>query len=85
MAEIDLETELTTMIRNVNGTDPTVAEPARFPPGALLYEDLDVDSLALVELAEDIEVRFAVAVSEDELKSLKSFAQLTEHIRGAVG
>ena len=85
MSEIDLESVLTAMVRKVNGTDPAEVEPARFPPGTRLVDDLDVDSLALVELAEDLEARFSVPVAEDDLKGLATFGELTERVRGVLG
>jgi acyl carrier protein len=85
MRKEELETTLTALVRRVNGTHPATTEPQRFELDALLFEDLDIDSLATVELAEEIESHFAVAVSEDELKNLKSFGALTCYVESILG
>jgi acyl carrier protein len=75
---------LTTIVRRVNGTDPAVVTPEQFRGDARLYEDLDVDSLAMVELAEDLEDRFGVNVEEDDLRVLRTFGALTEYVESIV-
>jgi acyl carrier protein len=80
----DIAQVLTTIVRRVNGTDPAVAAPERFGADALLYEELDVDSLAMVELAEDVEERFGVSVSEDDLNGLRTFGALTGYVESLV-
>lgn len=80
----DIARVLTTIVRRVNGTDPAVLTPERFGVDALLYEELDVDSLAMVELAEDVEERFGVSVAEDDLNGLRTFGALTGYVESLV-
>lgn len=43
---------------------------------ASLFEDLGLDSLDLIELSMDIEDRFAIQVSDDELRSVVTVADV---------
>ncbi|MEA2479643.1 MAG: acyl carrier protein [Thermoleophilaceae bacterium] len=46
------------------------------------FEELDVDSLDLVELAQVIEEEFGVALKGDDVKDVKSVGQLVDLVVG---
>jgi acyl carrier protein len=76
----DIERRLTEAVLKVNGTDPADERPDRLAPELSLAEDLDVDSLAMVELAEEIEDRFEVSVPEDAMHDVKTFGDAVEFV-----
>ncbi|MFE1174840.1 acyl carrier protein [Streptomyces sp. NPDC058773] len=45
-------------------------------------DDLDVDSLAMVEIAVAAEQRFAVTITDDQVKNLKTVGDAVDHIVG---
>jgi acyl carrier protein len=45
-------------------------DPAAVVPGAEFGADLDIDSLGLVELMQEVEDRFAIEVTEDDLSCI---------------
>ncbi|GAA1300127.1 acyl carrier protein [Saccharothrix xinjiangensis] len=49
-------------------------------PGTRFAEDLDVDSLTMVELAVVLQDRFDLELSDDELKDLNTVQDVVEHI-----
>ena len=53
-------------------------EPGQVTEGARFKEDLDADSLDLVELVMALEDEFGVAVPEDELEGVETVGQAYE-------
>ena len=53
---------------------------ANVHPGALLIEDLQVDSLFLSELAIALEERFSIRIDEDEMSSVRTVQDVADHI-----
>ena len=53
-------------------------------PGALLIEDLQVDSLFLSQLAIALEERFNIQLDEEEMSSVKTVQDVADHIAGKI-
>ncbi|WP_220729452.1 acyl carrier protein [Streptomyces radicis] len=52
-------------------------------PEKHLIEDLDIDSLALIEVAVAVGEKFKVELSDDELKELHTVGDVVERVRKA--
>jgi len=72
----DVEHELARLIGTVSGNDPGSDVAA----DASLQEELGIDSLALVELAEEIEERYGVRVPDEDLDALRTFGDLVDYL-----
>jgi acyl carrier protein len=57
---------------------------AHVHPGALLVEDLQVDSLFINELAIALEERFNIQFDEEEMSSLRTVQDVADHIAGKI-
>ena len=53
-------------------------------PGALLIEDLQVDSLFLSQLAIALEERFNIQIDEEEMSSVRTVQDVADHIAGKI-
>lgn len=62
----------------LHGINPDV--PRELPADALLRDELDVDSLDLVELVACLEYRFGVIVPEDDWVELRTIDQIAEYM-----
>ena len=60
-------------------------EPARVTEGARFKEDLDADSLDLVELVMGLEERFDIEVPEDDLEGVTTVGQAVDLVLTKVG
>jgi len=58
-------------------------DPAGLDPAAPL-DTLGVDSLSFIEFMFKIEEEFGVSVSDDDLKSIKTLADLERHVGAAL-
>ena len=58
-------------------------DPAGLDPAAPL-ETLGIDSLSFIEFMFKIEEEFGVSVSDEELRSIKTLADLERHIGAAL-
>ena len=56
-------------------------EPDKVTPEASFADDLDADSLDLVQLVMDLEEEFDITVDEDELEGIKTVGQAFELIK----
>lgn len=63
---------------NVVATIVTFGPPADTVSRSATFEELDVDSLDLVELAQVIEDEFGVALKGDDVKDIKSVGELVD-------
>jgi acyl carrier protein len=59
-------------------------EPRRIEPSAHLVEDLDLDSIDLVDLAVSLEERSGLRLDEEELKSVRTVGDAVEVVRAAL-
>ena len=53
-------------------------------PGANLIDDLQVDSLFLVQLAIALEERFNIQIDEEEMSSVRTVQDIADHIAGKI-
>ena len=60
-------------------------EPSRITEDARFAEDLDADSLDLVELVMGFEERFAIEVPEDELEGVTTVGAAVDLVLAKVG
>ena len=58
-------------------------DPARLDPAAPL-DTLGIDSLSFIEFMFKIEEEFAVSVSDQDLKSIRTLADLERHVAAAL-
>ena len=58
-------------------------EPAKLDAAASL-ESLGIDSLSFIEFMFKIEEEFGVAVSDDDLRGIKTLADLERHVAAAL-
>ena len=58
-------------------------DPAKIDPNAPLA-DLGVDSLTFIEFMFKVEEEFGVAVSDEDLKGIKTLADLERHVASAL-
>ena len=69
---------LAEILEEVAGVSPDdVAEPKSFT------DDLDVDSLSMVEVAMAAEEKFGVKIPDEELPKLKTVGDAVSYIQGA--
>ncbi len=57
--------------------------PDRLDPGAPL-DSLGIDSLSFIEFMFKVEEEFGVGVSDEELKNIKTLADLERHVASAL-
>lgn len=60
-------------------------DPARVTPRARLVDDLDLDSLDWVDLAQRLEEELAVCVREEHLASFPTIADVVSLLRARLG
>jgi acyl carrier protein len=58
-------------------------EPASIDPAAPL-DSLGIDSLSFIEFMFKVEEEFGVAVSDEDLKSIKTLSDLERHVASAL-
>ena len=59
-------------------------DPATIEPASHLIDDLDLDSIDLVDLAVSLEEETGLKLSEDDLKSVRTVGDAVEAIRAAL-
>ena len=75
MTEQDILTGLAEIVTEVTGI-----KAEQIVPGATFVDDLDVDSLSMVEVAVAAEERFGVRIPDDELVKLKTVGDAVSFI-----
>jgi acyl carrier protein len=63
----DIQAGLAEILEEVAGVTPADATPEKS-----FTDDLDVDSLSMVEIATAVEDKFGVAIPDDELANIKT-------------
>jgi len=76
VSRTDLQHELVAMLTKISGSDVGPVSPAL--SGKSLRDDLDIDSLAMVELADEIEALYGVTVPEEQLGGLRTFGDVVD-------
>ena len=59
-------------------------EPTSIEPAAHLIDDLDLDSIDLVDLAVSLEQERGIKLDEDDLKSVRTVSDAVDAIRAAL-
>jgi acyl carrier protein len=72
----DIQTGLAEILEEVAGVAPAAATPEKS-----FTEDLDVDSLSMVEIATAVEDKFGVAIPDDELANIKTVGDAMSYIQ----
>ena len=76
----DIQTGLAEILEEVAGVSPADATPDKS-----FTEDLDVDSLSMVEIATAVEDKFGVAIPDDELGNIKTVGDAITYIQNNRG
>ncbi|MET9002025.1 acyl carrier protein [Amycolatopsis sp. Hca4] len=79
----DIERTLAQLIAKVAGTDPVALSAGRPLTGLSLRDELDIDSLAMVELTDEIEISYGLTIPEDNLPALRTFGDVAAYLRAA--
>ena len=73
MQRQEIRTKVKEIIADVAGIDPeSIGDEAHF------FEDLDLDSLALLEMGVDVDYAFKLGAPDEELKELRTLPQAIE-------
>ena len=75
MADQDLINALGEIVQEANGIPA-----ARVVPGVSFRDDLDIDSLSMVEIATMAEDRFHVSIPDSDLAKLKTVGDVLEFL-----
>jgi acyl carrier protein len=78
MAEQDILTTLGEIVQEATGIPAS-----RVVPDATFTDDLDIDSLSMVEIATMAEDRFSVSIPDAELAKLKTVADVVDFLTKA--
>jgi acyl carrier protein len=60
-------------------------QPASIGPGDDIFEALGIDSVQVLELLSELEMRFEVEIPDWELREVRTFAELAEQIDRRLG
>ena len=71
----DIQAGLGEILEEVAGVTPADATPEKS-----FTDDLDVDSLSMVEIATAVEDKFGVAIPDDELANIKTVGDALNYI-----
>jgi acyl carrier protein len=78
-----IEDELRAIVAEVAEIDPAAIGPAAIGQGGTLA-DAGIDSLMAMEIAVDVERRYGITFSVDELRQLSKFASLVSLTKARV-
>ncbi len=78
MTETEIQTGLGEIIDEVAGVPA-----AEVTPEKSFVDDLDIDSLSMVEIAVAAQDKFGVDIPDDELKNLKTVKDVIDYVRRA--
>jgi len=76
MSQTDVLAGLAEILEEVAGVDPADVTPEK-----TFIDDLDVDSLSMVEVAMAAEEKFGVKIPDDELPKLKTVGDAVSYIQ----
>ncbi len=74
----DVLAGLAVILEEVAGVDPADVTPEK-----TFIDDLDVDSLSMVEVVVSAEEKFSVKIPDDDVKSLKTVGDAVSYIQRA--
>ena len=75
--------EITTAIKEIFEKTLKVA-PERLEPETSLQDELQLDSLDMIEVVYEIEDRFDVQIPEDKIVEIKTFDQVVSGLQAAI-
>ena len=78
MTEQEIQTGLGEIVDEVAGVPA-----AEVTPDKSFVDDLDIDSLSMVEIAVAAQDKFGVEIPDDELKNLKTVRDVIDYVRRA--
>ena len=78
MSQQEILAELATIVNEIAGVPA-----ADVTPGKTFLDDLDVDSLSMVEIATAAEDKFGIRIPDDDLKDLKTVGDAVSYIEKA--
>jgi len=78
MSQTDVLAGLAEILEEVAGVDPTDVTPEK-----TFIDDLDVDSLSMVEVVVAAEEKFGVKIPDDDVKTLKTVGDAVSYIQKA--
>lgn len=78
MSEQEILSGLAEIVNEIAGVP---AEDVR--PEKSFVDDLDIDSLSMVEIAVAAQDKFGIEIPDDELKNLKTVRDVIKYIQGA--
>ena len=70
--------DLASIVEEVAGVDASEVTPEKS-----FVDDLDIDSLSMVEIAVAAQDKFGVEIPDDELKNLKTVQNVIDYVRSA--
>lgn len=76
MSDQEILDNLAEIISEIQGIDKGVIEPAKS-----LVDDLEIDSLAMVEIAMAIEEKLNVSIPDEDLKSIVTVGDAVNYIK----
>ena len=59
-------------------------EPDKLDTGVSLKDDLNLDSLDMIEVVYEVEDRFDVQIPEDKIKDITTFGEIVEGLHAAL-
>ncbi|CAA9339227.1 MAG: Acyl carrier protein [uncultured Nocardioidaceae bacterium] len=74
----EIQADLATIVEDVAGVDAADVQPDKS-----FVEDLDVDSLSMVEIVVAAEEKFGVRIPDDQVKNLKTVGDAVSFIENA--
>ena len=75
--------EITTAVKEIFQKTLKI-EPDRLQPGTTLKDDLNLDSLDMIEVVYEVEDRFDVQIPEDKIQEITTFEQIIEGLQAAL-
>ncbi|MBX6387913.1 MAG: acyl carrier protein [Frankia sp.] len=78
MSQTDVLAGLAEILEEVAGVDPAAVTPEK-----TFIDDLDVDSLSMVEVVVAAEEKFGVKIPDDDVKTLKTVGDAVSYIQRA--
>jgi acyl carrier protein len=59
-------------------------DPAKIQPGTNLKDDLNLDSLDMIEVVYEVEDHFDVQIPEESIKDIQTFQQVIDGLSAAI-
>lgn len=76
MTEAEILDKFTTILSDVAGVNASDVEL-----GKSLIDDLEIDSLAMVEIAMEVEKALGIGIPDEQLSNLKTVADVVDYIK----